>query len=83
MNVLVLKGTEASAPTTQGAATALSGARLVKFYHTAAATVTVVSAANTVVGNTTLEAGTHFISKNPDELIFATAGLITSVGYSS
>ena len=47
MKIIVLKGNEAAAGTNLGAASNLSGARLVKFYHTAAATITLVDGANT------------------------------------
>lgn len=79
--ILKLKGNEVTGATSLGAANSLSGATLVKVYHTAAVTVTVTDSANTQIGNTTLEAGTHFIAKAPTDKIFTTAGLFTSVGY--
>ena len=81
MKIIVLKGNEAAAGTNLGAASNLSGARLVKFYHTAAATVTLVNGANTAIGNTTVDAGIHYIAKSPDDKIFATAGKVTPVGF--
>ena len=81
MKIIVLKGNEAAGGTNLGAASALSGARLVKFYHTAAATVTLVDSANSQIGNTTVEAGTHYFAKNPEDKIFVTASLVTPVGF--
>jgi hypothetical protein len=81
MKIIVLKGNEAAAGTSLGAASDLSGARLVKFYHTAAATITLVDSANTAIGNTTVEAGTHYFAKSPGDKIYATAGKVTPVGF--
>lgn len=81
MKIIILKGNEAAAGTSLGAASAFDGARLLKFYHTAAATVTLVDSANTAIGNTTVEAGTHYFAKDPGDKIFATAGKITPVGF--
>ena len=81
MKIIILKGNEAAAGTNLGGASAVGGARLVKFYHTAAATVTLVDSANTAIGNTTVEAGTHYFAKDPGDKIFATAGKITPVGF--
>lgn len=81
MKIIVLKGNEVAAGTALGTASDLSGARLVKFYHTAAATVTLVDSANTAIGNTTVEAGTHYFAKSPGDKIYATAGQVTPVGF--
>lgn len=81
MKIIILKGNEAAAGTTLGNASAYDGARLLKFYHTAAAVVTLVDSANSAIGNTTVEAGTHYFAKNPGDKIFASAGKITPVGF--
>ena len=81
MKIIILKGNEATAGTNLGGANAYSGSRLVKFYHTAAATVTLVDSANAAIGNTTVEAGSHYFAKNPGDKIFATAGKFTPVGF--
>jgi len=79
--IIKLKGDEVTGATSLGAANSLSNATLVKVYHTAAVTITVTDSANTQIGNTTLEAGSHFIAKSPTDKIFTTAGLFTPVGY--
>ena len=79
--IVKLKGDEVTGATTLGAANTLGNATLVKVYHTAAFTVTVTDSANTQLGNTTFEAGSHFVAKSATDKIFTTAGLFTSVGY--
>tara|TARA_R100001460_G_scaffold4800_4_gene13581 strand:- start:44303 stop:44554 length:252 start_codon:yes stop_codon:yes gene_type:complete len=81
MKIIILKGNESAAGTNLGGASAYDGARLLKFYHTAAATVTLVDSANTAIGNTTVEAGSHYFAKSPGDKIFATAGKFTPVGF--
>lgn len=81
MKIIILKGNETAAGANLASASAYSGARLLKFYHTAAAVVTLVDSANTQIGNTTVEAGTHYFAKDPGDKIFATAGSITPVGF--
>ena len=81
MKIIILKGNEATAGTSSGAATTVDNARLVKFYHTAAATVILLTDGGVQIGNTTVDAGVHYFSKNADDKIFATAGSVTSVGF--
>jgi hypothetical protein len=81
MKIIILKGNETAAGANLANASAYSGSRLLKFYHTAAATVTLVDSANTQIGNTTVEAGTHYFAKDPGDKIFATAGKVTPVGF--
>ncbi len=81
MKIIILKGNEVAAGTSLGAASTISGSKLIKFYHTAAATITLVNSANAAIGNTTLEAGSHVIEKAATDKIYATAGKFTPVGY--
>jgi|TARA_R110002050_G_scaffold168478_6_gene299846 hypothetical protein len=81
MKIIIIKGNEATAGTTLGAATTVDNAKLVKFYHTAAAVVTLVDSANTAIGNTSVDAGIHYFHKKAEDKLFASAGLVTSVGY--
>jgi|TARA_R110000822_G_scaffold3972_2_gene16952 hypothetical protein len=81
MKIILLKGNEATGGTSLGAASTVSNARLVKFYHTAAAVVTIVDSANAAIGNTSVEAGTHYFAKDPSDKIFVSAGLVTPVGF--
>ena len=79
--IIILKGDEVAAGTNLAGASTLGNATLVKFYHTAAATVTLVDSANTQIGNTTVTAGEHYFAKSHSDKIFATAGSITAVGF--
>jgi hypothetical protein len=81
MRILILKGDEVAAGANLAAATTVDNATLVKHYHTAAATVTLVDSANTQIGNTTVAAGVSYFSKQPSDKIFATGGSFTSIGY--
>jgi len=81
MKILILKGDETAAGANLASSSAFSGARLLKFYHTAAATITLVDSSDTQIGNTTVEAGTHFFAKDPADKIFASAGKFTPVGF--
>jgi|TARA_B110000858_G_scaffold38413_1_gene43359 hypothetical protein len=81
MRVIILKGNEATAGTTSGAATTVDNAKLVKFYHTAPAVVTLITSGGAAIGNTTVDAGIHYFHKRADEKLFASAGLVTAVGY--
>lgn len=79
--ILKLKSSEFTAPTDLANANTAFDATLVKHYHTAAATITVVDSANSAIGNTTVSAGEHFIQKAATDKIYATAGLFTSVAF--
>ena len=81
MKIIILKGNEVAAGTDLANASALSGAQLVKHYHTAAATITLVNSANGAIGNTTVGAGVNYFSKAPDDKIYATACKFTPVGF--
>ena len=81
MKIILLKGNEATGGTSLGAASTVSNARLVKFYHTAPAVVTLITSGGAAIGNTTVDAGIHYFYKRADEKLFASAGLVTSVGY--
>ena len=74
-------GSEFTAPTDLANANSAIDSTLVKVYHTAAVTVTVVTSANAAVGNTTLDAGVHYIQKAPSDKIFASAGKFTPVAF--
>ncbi len=74
-------GSEFTAPTDLANANSAVDSTLVKVYHTAAVTVTVVTSANAAVGNTTLDAGVHYIQKAPSDKIFASAGKFTPVAF--
>ena len=74
-------GSEFTAPTDLANANSAIDSTLVKVYHTAAGTVTVVTSANAAVGNTTLDAGVHYIQKAPSDKIFASAGKFTPVAF--
>ena len=52
-NIIKLTGSEFTAPTSLGDANTAFDSTLVKSYHTAAVTVTVVTSANAAIGNTT------------------------------
>lgn len=79
--IIKLKGSEFSAPTDLENANSAFDSHLVKVYHTAAVTVTVVDSANAAIGNTTLEAGTHYIQKAPSDKIYSSAGKFTPVAF--
>tara|TARA_B100001113_G_scaffold345089_1_gene334292 strand:+ start:1527 stop:1781 length:255 start_codon:yes stop_codon:yes gene_type:complete len=79
--VIKLMGSEFTAPTDLANANSAVDSTLVKVYHTAAVTVTVVTSANAAVGNTTLDAGVHYIQKAPSDKIFASAGKFTPVAF--
>jgi len=79
--IINLKGSEFTAPTTLGAANTALNSPLVKVYHTGVVVVTVVDSANGAVGNTTLDAGVHYIQKAPSDKIFASAGQFTPVAF--
>lgn len=79
--IIKLKGAEFTAPTGLAAANSAVDSPLVKVYHTAAVTVTVVTSANVAVGNTTLDAGVHYIQKAPTDKIYASAGKFTPVAF--
>jgi len=79
--VIKLMGSEFTAPTDLANANSAIDSTLVKVYHTAAVTVTVVTSANAAVGNTTLDAGVHYIQKAPSDKIFASAGKFTPVAF--
>jgi hypothetical protein len=65
--IIDIKGAEASITSS---ASSFSGARLIKINATAAATViTLTTAGDAAIGNTTLLAGTHFIAKSPTDKI--------------
>ena len=68
--IIKLKGAEFTAPTGLAAANSAVDSPLVKVYHTAAVTVTVVTSANAAVGNTTLDAGVTDYSQNKQTLTF-------------
>mgnify|MGYP003132781580 CR=1 FL=1 len=57
-NIIKLKGSEFTAPTSLGDA-------------------------NTAVGNTTLEAGSHYIQNTPSDKIYASAGKFTPVAFTN
>ena len=46
-------------------------------------TVTVVDSANAAIGNTTLDAGVHYIQKAPTDKIFSSAGKFTPVAFTN
>ena len=79
--IVKLKGSEFTAPTSLGTANTALDSALVKVYHSAAATVTVVTSANVAIGNTTLDAGVHYIQKAPSDKIYASAGKFTPVAF--
>lgn len=79
--IIKLKGNEFTAPTGLAAANSAVDSPLVKVYHTAAVTVTVVDSANAAIGNTTLDAGVHYIQKAPSDKIYASAGKFTPVAF--
>ena len=79
--LIKLKRAEFTAPTAIAAANSAVDCPLVKVYHTAAVTVTVVTSANVAVGNTTLDAGVHYIQKAPTDKIYASAGKFTPVAF--
>jgi hypothetical protein len=81
LQVIILKGDEVAAGTNLAGASTIGNAQLVKHYHTAAATVTLVDSANTQIGNTTVAAGVTYFSKQPSDKIYASAGSFTSVGF--
>lgn len=82
-NLIKLTGSEFTAPTSLGAANSAVNATVVKVYHTAAVTVTVVDSANAAIGNTTLDAGVHYIQKAPTDKIFSSAGKFTPVAFTN
>ena len=82
-NIIKLKGSEFTAPTSLAAANTAFDSTLVKSYHTAAVTVTVVTSANAAIGNTTLEAGSHYIQKAPSDKIYSSAGKFTPVAFTN
>lgn len=79
--ILKLKGSEFTAPTDLANANSALNAHVVKHYHTAAATITIVDSANTAIGNTTVEAGTSFFQKAASDKIYASAGKFTPVAF--
>ena len=79
--IIKLKGNEFTAPTDLANANSAVDSPLVKVYHTAAITVTVTTSANVAVGNTTLDAGVHYIQKAPSDKIYASAGKFTPVAF--
>jgi len=81
MKIIILKGNEVAAAANVGSSSTISNSRIVKFYHTAAAVVTLVDTDDIQIGNTSVEAGTHYFSKNPSDKVFASAGLFTPVGF--
>lgn len=81
MKIINIKGNEATAGTSAGAATTVDNAKLVKFYHTAPAVVTILTSGDVQIGNTSVSAGIHYFHKKADDKLFASAGLVTSVGY--
>ena len=82
-NIIKLKGSEFTAPTSLGDANTAFDSTVVKAYHSSALTVTVVTSANAAVGNTTLEAGSHYIQKAPSDKIYASAGKFTPVAFTN
>ena len=82
-NIFKLTGSEFTAPTSLGDANTAFDSTLVKSYHTAAVTVTVVTSANAAIGNTTLEAGSHYIQKAPSDKIYSSAGKFTPVAFTN
>tara|TARA_B100000575_G_scaffold291119_1_gene296261 strand:+ start:362 stop:619 length:258 start_codon:yes stop_codon:yes gene_type:complete len=79
--IVKLMGAEFTAPTGLAAANSAVDASLVKVYHTAAVTVTVVTSANAAVGSTTFDAGVHYVQKAPSDKIYASAGKFTPVAF--
>ena len=79
--IIKLKGSEFTAPTSLAAANTALDSALVKVYHSAAVTVTVVTSANAAIGNTTLDAGVHYVQKAPSDKIYASAGKFTPVAF--
>lgn len=79
--ILKLKGSEFTAPTALSGANTALDSHLVKHYHSAAATITIVDSANTAIGNTTVEAGTSFFQKAASDKIYASAGKFTPVAF--
>lgn len=79
--IIKLKGDEFTAPTDLANANSAFDSPLIKVYHTAAVTVTVTTSANVAVGNTTLDAGVHYIQKAPSDKIYASAGKFTPVAF--
>ena len=82
-NIIKFTGSEFTAPTSLGDANTAFDSTLVKSYHTAAVTVTVVTSANAAIGNTTLEAGSHYIQKAPSDKIYSSAGKFTPVAFTN
>lgn len=81
MKIIILKGNEVAAAANVGSSSTVSNSRIVKFYHTAAAVVTLVDTDDNQLGNTSVEAGTHYFAKNPSDKVFASGGLFTPVGF--